>query len=694
MKICNYIICIFIIIFLLQTINLHAFQEPVQNTEKSSETFDLNKLNTTSNTIENQFDEKSKTKKFIVQKRKSKQKDSVYIGMYKIIDYEGKSVSVDTSLTIKKEYTNNLLRKDYFELLPFVNMGHAFNKLGYNFFEENLIPQIGQKSKHTSYFKTEDIKYYNVPTPFTELFFRTTMEQGQLSDALITLNLNPNFNFAIAYRGMRSQGKYVNQRSNNEAFRYSFNYNSKNQKYNFIGHYVSQNIGNNENGGVTEQSLSQFELGDPEFKERSVLNVRLKRANNVLKGKRSFFKQNYFFKGDSNLKNDNSMSVFHEFLNETKFYMYEDIQRSDYFGPLSSEEAKDQVNWAVIQNSIGVNYNNSKLGKINGALEYYKTDYFFKNFLELSNTSNNFIVYKQLFLSGNYLFNWKGFNFDTSFKKTISGDYRSDLLEMSAKIIFNQKNYFEIGIKKINKAPDLNFILYKSAYENYNWYNYNLKNQDFTLLSSTLLFNKIGKFNISLQKLKNYIYYSQNFNIPLEQKDNDEEEVFLYPRQLLTLVNQSDKKIDYLKIRYDSNFRYRKIELSNTIQYQKSDNGDSENLILNVPEWNLRTSLSYSSFVFKKAMYLQFGITGQYFSKFFMNKYNPLLGSFLVQNRYEIGDFPRLDFFVNGKIKKARLFLKYEHFNSSLTGYNFFSSEGYPYRDAMIRFGIVWNFFE
>ena len=199
MKICNYIIYKFIIIFLLQTINLLAFQGPVQNTEKSSETLDLNKLNTTSNTIENEFDEKSKSKKFIVQKRKLKQKDSVYIGMYKIIDYKGKSISVDTSLTIKKEYTNNLLRKDYFELLPFVNMGHAFNKLGYNFFEVNLIPQIGQKSKHTSYFKSEDIKYYNVPTPFTELFFRTTMEQGQLSDALITLNVNPNFNLSLIH---------------------------------------------------------------------------------------------------------------------------------------------------------------------------------------------------------------------------------------------------------------------------------------------------------------------------------------------------------------------------------------------------------------------------------------------------------------------------------------------------------------
>ena len=694
MKICNYVIYKFIIIFLLQTINLHAFQEPVQNTEQSTETLDLIKTSTSSNTIENEFDEKSKSKKFLVQKRKSKPKDSVYIGMYKIIDYEGKSISVDTSLTINKEYTNNLLRKDYFELLPFVNMGHAFNKLGYDFFEENLIPQMGQESKHISYFKTEDIKYYNVPTPFTELFFRTTMEQGQLSDALITLNVNPNFNFAIAYRGMRSQGKYVNQRSDNEAFRFSFNFNSNNHKYNFKGHYVSQNIGNNENGGVTEQSLSQFELGDPEFKERSVLNVRLKKAYNELKGKRSFFKQNYFVKGTSNLTNQNSMSIFHEFLNETKFYVYDDSQRSDYFGPLSSEELKDQVNWAVIQNSVGVNYNNPSLGKIKGAIEYYKTDYFFKNFLESTSTSDNLIVYKQLFFSGNYLFNWKGFNFNTSFKKTVSGDYRSDLVEISSKIIFKEKNFLEILIKKINKAPDLNFILYKSAYENYNWFNENLNNEDFTLLSSTLFIKKIGRFYVSLQKLKNYTYYSQNFDTVFEQEGNNGEQVLLYPRQLFTFVNQADEIIDYLKVRYDSSFKYRKFDLSNTIQYQKSNKGNRESLILNVPEWNLRSSLSYSSFVFKKAMFLQFGITGQYFTKFFMNKYNPLLGSFLVQNRYEIGDFPRLDFFINGKIKKARLFLKYEHFNSTLTGYNFFSSEGYPYRDAMIRFGIVWNFFE
>ena len=70
---------------MLQNINLYAFQ----NTEKKTESFDLIKLDTASNTSENQVGEKSKSKKFIVQKEK-KAKDSLNIGMYKIFDYEVK----------------------------------------------------------------------------------------------------------------------------------------------------------------------------------------------------------------------------------------------------------------------------------------------------------------------------------------------------------------------------------------------------------------------------------------------------------------------------------------------------------------------------------------------------------------------------------------------------------------------------
>jgi hypothetical protein len=112
-----------------------------------------------------------------------------------------------------------------------------------------------------------------------------------------------------------------------------------------------------------------------------------------------------------------------------------------------------------------------------------------------------------------------------------------------------------------------------------------------------------------------------------------------------------------------------------------------------VPEIVTRNTLYYSNHFFKKALYLQTGVTFSYFTKYNMNAYDPLLAEFYVQNETELGDFPRLDFFINAKIKQTRIFLKAEHFNSSLTGYNFYSAPNYPYRDFVVRFGIVWNFF-
>ena len=117
------------------------------------------------------------------------------------------------------------------------------------------------------------------------------------------------------------------------------------------------------------------------------------------------------------------------------------------------------------------------------------------------------------------------------------------------------------------------------------------------------------------------------------------------------------------------------------------------NEYINIPEINTRHSIYYSDHLFKKAMYLQTGITLSYFSKYNMNAYDPVIAEFYVQNEAKLGGFPRLDLFVNAKIQQTRIFLKAEHFNSSMTGYNFYSAPNYPYRDFIIRFGIVWNFF-
>ena len=59
--------------------------------------------------------------------------------------------------------------------------------------------------------ESQDIKYANVATPVTELYFKTTIQRGQSTDAYFTMNPSPRLNFSIAYKALRSEGRYINQ---------------------------------------------------------------------------------------------------------------------------------------------------------------------------------------------------------------------------------------------------------------------------------------------------------------------------------------------------------------------------------------------------------------------------------------------------------------------------------------------------
>jgi hypothetical protein len=76
-----------------------------------------------------------------------------------------------------------------------------------------------------------------------------------------------------------------------------------------------------------------------------------------------------------------------------------------------------------------------------------------------------------------------------------------------------------------------------------------------------------------------------------------------------------------------------------------------------------------------------------------MNSYNPVISEFYLQNDQEFGGYPLFDFFVNFRVRTMRVYFKLEHFNSGFGEYNYYSAPTYPYRDFVIRFGLVWNFF-
>jgi hypothetical protein len=153
---------------------------------------------------------------------------------------------------------------------------------------------------------------------------------------------------------------------------------------------------------------------------------------------------------------------------------------------------------------------------------------------------------------------------------------------------------------------------------------------------------------------------------------------------------QYEGTINYLSVKISRELKFGNFALDNTILYQKTEQQDA---ILNVPAIVTRNTFYFSDFIFKKALFLQTGISLNYFSNYYANEYNPVIGEFFVQKDKQIGNHPNLDFFINAKIQRTRIYFKAEHFNSALTGNNFYASPNNPSRDFTIRFGLIWNFF-
>ena len=554
-------------------------------------------------------------------------------------------------------------------MLPFSNEGHTYNTLQYSLVKKNTNPTMGFSGKHFNYLEVDDINYYNVPTPMTELYFKTVMEQGQSVDAFLTANTKPNFNFSIAYKGLRSLGKYVNNLSSSGNFRLTTSYFTKDKRYVLNAHFTGQDILNQENGGILYTSL--FEASDPPFDDRERLEVYFGNATSLLKGNRFLIDHSFKLNKD----NPNSLIFKHQFNHEYKFFNFE-MTANNRFGPSYSGVINNKTRYNHLYNKVEVGFTTKKYGEISFFVEDNAYNYFYKSLIfDISGNVAvpNAINDRLTSFGGNLKYAVNKLNANLLISNAITDQAVSNI-EAKLNYKLSDDYQFEFRYQKLNSLPNLNYTLYQSNYINYNWSN-NFKNEkrnQFQLLALTKWINLDAQYTI----LNDYLYF-----------DNITNDI----TNLIVKPFQNNNTIAYASVKASKEIKFWKLALDNTVLYQNAQNSDKT---LNVPEIVTRNSLYFTQHVFKKAMLLQTGVVFNYFTEYTANDYNPLLGEFYVQNETKIGGFPLLDFFVNAKVKQARLFVKAEHFNSAMTGYNFYSAPNYPYRDFIVRFGIVWNFFK
>ncbi|WP_235819325.1 putative porin [Flavobacterium oreochromis] len=590
---------------------------------------------------------------------------------YKIYNLKKDTTFVDTSLTIKSDYKFNLLRKDNFGLLPFANDGSVYTILDYSYNYIKALPNIGFNAKQFNYLNSEDILYYNVPTPLTELYFKTVLEQGQNIDAFITLNTSKKLNFSLAYKGLRSLGKYLNSLTSTGNFRFTSSYQTKNERYGFNLHFTSQDFTNQENGGIL--NITDFTSGDPQFSQRSRLDVKLRDAKSFFEGKRYFLDQ--YFRLNRNQKLNNVL-LEHQFKYEIFNFSFEKLTRTDYFGlGYENSNYSDLTKSSTFYNKIGTTFFNTSIGKFNIFIEDSRFRYGY-NRLVIENQQikvparNDFSVQN---IGGKYFYLKGKFRGEALFSKAISKNTNSTI-DIFAKYTVDNKNSFSAQYTNLSKLPDLTSSLYQSDFVAYNWKNYfnNEKINSFRLNAQT----QWGTLESQFTVLHDHIYFS-----------NDD----LTQKTLLTSPKQCKGPINYFSAKLQKELKLGKWALDNSIVYQQVIQAES---ILNVPKILTRNTLYFSDHYFKKALFLQTGITLQYFTNYYANGYNPLIGNFYTQTDTTIGNHPIVDFFVNARVRQTRIFLKAEHLNAAFINNDFFAAPSQPYKDFLIRFGLVWNFFQ
>lgn len=600
-------------------------------------------------------------------------KEKPPIVLYKIISAQRDTTYLDTSLSLQKEYKFNYLRKDNFELQEFSNVGQPYNKLAYDFNNLNLKPLFVAQSHHFGYREVEDMEYFNLPTPLTELYFKTAFKQGQQLDAFFSVNTSDQFNFSVAYKGVRSLGAYQHSLTSTGDFRFSTNYHTKNKRYQILAHVMSLDLLNQENGGLTNESVALFQSNNSEFRDRGRLDVKFEDAENELKGFRVFAKQEYELITKKDSTDLTTFIIGNEIGFEDKSYVYkQDTPFSGYGDSYKTTGLFKKSKLEDFSVKGSAQLKNKYIGKLSAFLGY--TDYNFGyNSVIIFDSGSITNRLKSNLLQAGAAFSkkHKGFEIYGEAAINISGDYDGNYLKVATSYLINNNQLVGAEITTHSVVPNFNFLLNQSDYLNYNWQNEfdNVKKQQLKLKYES---NKVAKVSFDYTGIEGYTYFAI--------KNNDS----------TPTPHQFNNRVDYLKIKLQKEFKFKKFGLENTLLYQSVLSGAE---VLKLPQFITRNTLYFEDQWFKKALFMQTGLTFKYYSEYMMNAYDPVLAEFYVQDQTELGGYPQFDLFFNARVQQVRIFFKYENLNALFSNSNnYFSAPGYPYRDSVLRFGIVWNF--
>lgn len=519
-------------------------------------------------------------------------------------------------------------------------------------------------------FKEKDVEYITTKGPFASMNGIAGSKQLQILKLQFTTTFKNKLNLNLKFNRYGSVGYYLRQQTFINNFYLSSHYTAKNKRSGFYSYIFNNGTKNYENGGLKQDSLSDFDL----TQSKDLLPIKITSAINNNKEYKLVF--NPWFKLN---KLADSLSSFNHYLQvKTKLhfnsYKYKDDKSGsdNFYNLFYLDTVKTYDSTRVFQLINDVNYTilkaNSNFGlsfgyrnETNKVLQkadslFYNdmitTDFVFRKLIQTKDTSNKNSSKLESYFNAAYIF--YGAN---------TGNYK---IESKTNLTLSKSKTVYLNLLFENRNAD--YIYNNWISNHFQWFNNGFRPQG--LLQAKLGYNYKKSLTLST-------VYENTYNYLLF--DN-----LGYPRQYNNTLHTLSLNAGYTLIL----FKHLGLYLNEI--YQTTSNTS----YVNIPSSISTARLFYTGNLFKNNLQLQIGGQCQYYSSFYGAGYMPATQVFYIQDKVKTGEYFYTDVYLNARIKPVQFFLKVENVLQGIAGKNYALMPGYYQPDRAFRFGLTWLFFD
>ncbi len=499
---------------------------------------------------------------------------------------------------------------------------------------------------HNNYFALEGVK------PFTNITYVNASRKEQLFKIKHIQKFGKLLFFNFDLNKISSPGAYINQEANNSDFSGTLKFKTKNNNYHIIFSTEIKRLFYEENGGLSD--IEDFE--NSIYDNERTYNVNLNSSN-------SYFKSYaYNLEQRLDLFKVNALPVYlkHKISYASQKRVFYDND------PLSSIYQNIYIDTLATIDSIYTN----KLTNM-AFLGFRSNDFSFEllgqyDYINYAQTYGIDTIYHNTYTGFGASYKKNDVKADLIAKYSIYG-YRQNDVEAELIVLANKEKYtLELGVNYFLTEPDLNFVNYTSNH--FDWKNYSFDKQsllgfnvDFELKKWQL------EFSAETKLLTNTLYFDSLAEAKQDKNNN-------------SITNFSLAK----------NYKLLNFHFRTALIYQLT----SDKYIYPLPDIIARQVAYYEKYIFKGALKIQFGVGASYTTDYYGYAYNPALTQFYTQNHTQLGYYPNIDVFLNTHLKRAQIFLKYEHINAGRSLEKSYAVPGYPSLNKSLKFGVSWNLFD